>query len=441
MHGTLSPSLAGQTSLPRQRHAVATAILGNAFEWFDFTLYGFFAPVIATVLFPSANPFTALLLAIATFGVGFVTRPLGGIVLGIYADRRGRRPALALSALLMALGTALIAIAPTYAQAGIAAPLIAVVARLLQGFSAGGEMGGATAYLNEIAPPGKRAFYTSWIQASVGLAIVCGAMLGTLATSLLDAEALRAWGWRIPFALGVLIGPIGYVIRSRLDETPAFARAATEARTDSPLLEVVRRHRRAVLIGASIVILWTVCTYVLLFYMQTYAIHVLKLPSSAGFAGSMASGITMMLTAPLFGWLADRLGYQRVLSGAALAILALAYPLYAYLNHAPAAGTLIGVQIVFGLLSAAYTGPIPVAFADLFPTKVLSTGLSTAYNLTVMLIGGFAPFYLTWLSHAFDPMLAPVFYVMVAAVVSLAGTLLLRGAATDRGATQARGSR
>lgn len=194
MHGTLSPSLAGQTSLPRQRHAVATAILGNAFEWFDFTLYGFFAPVIATVLFPSANPFTALLLAIATFGVGFVTRPLGGIVLGIYADRRGRRPALALSALLMALGTALIAIAPTYAQAGIAAPVIAVIARLLQGFSAGGEMGGATAYLNEIAPPGKRAFYTSWIQASVGLAIVCGAMLGTLATSLLDAEALRAWG-------------------------------------------------------------------------------------------------------------------------------------------------------------------------------------------------------------------------------------------------------
>ncbi|MBX9431966.1 MFS transporter [Ralstonia nicotianae] len=436
MHGTFSPSLADQTRLPRRRHAVATAILGNAFEWFDFTLFGFFAPVIATVLFPSTNPFTALLLAIATFGVGFVTRPLGGIVLGIYADRRGRRPALALSALLMALGTALIAIAPTYAQAGIAAPLIAVAARLLQGFSAGGEMGGATAYLNEIAPPGRRAFYTSWIQASVGLAIVCGAMLGSLATSLLDAEALRAWGWRIPFALGVLIGPIGYVIRSRLDETPAFTKAAANARTNSPFLEVVKRHRREVLISASIVVMWTVCTYVLLFYMQTYAIHVLKLPASTGFAGSMASGVTMMLTAPLFGWLADRWGYKRVLSGAALSILALAYPLYSYLNHAPGAGSLICVQIVFGLLSAAYTGPIPAAFADLFPTRVLSTGLSTAYNLTVMLIGGFAPFYLTFLSHTFDPMLAPVVYVMVAAFVSFTGTLWLRPASNSGMATQ-----
>lgn len=433
--GTRSNNVTGQLPPARRRQAIAIAVLGNAFEWFDFTLYGFFAPVISTVLFPAANQFTALLLAIATFGVGFVTRPLGGFILGIYADRYGRRPALALSALLMALGTALIAIAPTYAQAGIAAPLIAVIARLVQGFSAGGEMGGATAYLNEIAPPGKRAFYTSWIQASVGLAIVCGASLGTLATSLLDAEALRSWGWRIPFALGVLIGPIGYVIRSRLEETPAFTKSNASDRAKSPLLEVVRHHRSAVFIGASIVVLWTVCTYVLLFYMQTYAIHVLKLHASTGFVGSMASGVTMLLTAPFFGWLADRLGYKRVLSGGALAILVLVYPLYSYLNQVPVAGTLVCVQIVFGLLSAAYTGPIPAAFADLFPTKVLSTGLSTAYNMTVMLIGGFAPFYLTWLSHTFDSTLAPVLYVTVAAAVSLAGSLGLRrfGVASNSG--------
>ena len=426
MHSTLLSNLENQTQLPRRRNAVATAILGNAFEWFDFTLYGFFAPIIAKVLFPSTNELTALLLAIATFGVGFVTRPLGGIVLGVYADRRGRRPALALSALLMALGTGLIAIAPTYAQAGIAAPLVAVVARLLQGFSAGGEMGGATAYLNEIAPPGRRGFYTSWIQSSVGFAIVCGAMLGTLATSLLDTESLHSWGWRIPFALGVLIGPIGYFIRSRLDETPAFINARANVRTSSPLLEVVGRYRREVLISAAIVVMWTVCTYVLLFYMQTYSMHVLKLPAAAAFAGSMASGVVMMLMAPVFGWLADRLGYQRVLSGAALSILVLTYPLYAYLHHTPSAASLICVQVVFGLLSAAYTGPIPAAFADLFPTRVLSTGLSTAYNLTVMLVGGFAPFYLTFLAHTFDPILAPVAYVMIAAAVSLMGSRYLR---------------
>ncbi|GLU31574.1 MFS transporter [Trinickia caryophylli] len=431
MRGALltgQPHFAQRAQGPR---AIAAAALGNAFEWFDFTLYGFFAPIIATLLFPAADRLTALLLAVATFGVGFVMRPIGGIVLGTFADRRGRRPALALTALLMAIGTGMIACAPTYAQAGIWAPITVVIARLLQGFSAGGEMGGATAYLTEIAPPGARAYYASWIQAGVGLAILCGALLGTLMTTVLSADALHAWGWRVPFLIGVLIGPIGYVIRSRLDETPAFSAMVARARMHSPLADVAKRYRRETLVGFSLVFLWTVCSYVLLFYMPTYTSQVLGLAPSAGFVACLAGGATLMSVAPLAGRLADRHGGKWMMAGAAFAILVLAYPMFAFIHRTPTIAALLVFQVTFGVLIASYTGPILAEFARLFPTEVLSTGLSVAYNLAVMLFGGFAPFFITWLTHALDNALAPAFYVMAAALVSFAGTLMLRKPASD----------
>ncbi|MDN7735409.1 MULTISPECIES: MFS transporter [Burkholderia] len=431
MSGAILSDLPRRAPAARGWRAVWAASLGNAFEWFDFTLYGFFAPVIAVLLFPGADRLTALLLAVATFGVGFVMRPVGGIVLGILADRRGRRPALALTALLMALGTSLIACVPTYAQIGAWAPAIVVLARLLQGFSAGGEMGSAAAYLTEIAPPGQRTYYGSWIQSGVGFAILCGALIGTLMTTVLDTEALHAWGWRVPFLAGMLIGPIGYAIRSRLDETPAFAAIAARGPRRSPLAEVARGYRRETLVGISLVFLWTVCTYVLLFYMPTYTTQVLGLAPRAGFIACIAGGATLMVTAPLAGRLADRHGGKWLMAGAAFAILLLAYPMFAFINRVPTVAALIGFQLIFGLLIAGYTGPILAEFARLFPTAVLSTGLSLAYNLAVMLFGGFAPLFITWLTHALGDALAPAFYVMAAALVSLAGTLLLRSPRPD----------
>ncbi|RAR58424.1 MHS family proline/betaine transporter-like MFS transporter [Paraburkholderia unamae] len=429
MQGTLSPGVAHDaltTSARQRRRAIIATVLGNGLEWFDFTVYSFFAVIIAKLFFPTGNELTSVLLTVATFGVGFVMRPVGGIVLGVYADKVGRKAALSLTILLMAFGTALIGLAPTYEQAGIAAPLLIVVARLIQGFSAGGEMGGATAFLTEYAPPGKRAYYSSWIQSSIGFAVLLGAATGTFVTSSLDAASLHSWGWRLPFLIGILVGPVGYFIRSHMDETPAFSAVEAQAKDNSPLKEVFARFPRETFASFSMVILWTVCTYVLLFYMPTYSVRTLHLPQSTGFAAGMVGGFMIMCGSPVIGKLADVWGRRVFLSGAAFAILVLAWPMFAWINRAPGFASLIVFQAVFGVLIAAYTGPILAAFAELFPTKVLSTGLSVAYNFAVTIFGGFAPFLITWLIARTGSNMAPALYVIVAAAISLVGTFYVK---------------
>jgi len=429
MQGTLSPATPHAPALGTQRRrAIVATVLGNGLEWFDFTVYSFFAVTIAKLFFPTGNELTSVLLTVATFGVGFFMRPVGGIVLGIYADKVGRKAALSLTILLMAFGTALIGIAPTFEQAGIFAPLVIVVARLLQGFSAGGEMGGATAFLTEYAPPEKRAFYSSWIQSSIGFAVLLGAATGAFVTSSLDAAALNSWGWRVPFLLGIIVGPVGYYIRSHIDETPAFAAVSDEAKAKSPLAEVLSNFPRETFASFSMVILWTVCTYVLLFYMPTYSVRTLHLPQSTGLVAGMMGGLMIMCFSPVIGTLADRYGRRPFLSGAALAILVLAWPMFAWINAAPGLASLLVFQAVFGVLIAAYTGPILAAFAELFPTKVLSTGLSVAYNFAVTIFGGFAPFLITWLIAKTGSNMAPAIYVMIAAAISFAGTRFIKDA-------------
>ncbi|MFJ3059277.1 MFS transporter [Herbaspirillum sp. NPDC087042] len=425
MQGTTLP--AGGITLVsnnQRRRAIIATVIGNGLEWFDFTVYSFFAVIIAKLFFPTGNELTSLLLAVATFGVGFFMRPVGGILLGIYADRVGRKAALSVTILLMAVGTTLIGLAPTYESIGLFAPLIIVVARLLQGFSAGGEMGSATAFLTEYAPERERAYYSSWIQASIGVAVLLGAAVGTFVTASLDAESLASWGWRLPFLLGIVIGPVGYYIRNHLEETPTFLEE--KDKTDSPLKEVIRDFPRETSASFSMVILWTVCTYVLLFYMPTYSIKVLKLPQSTGFIAGMVGGLCIMLLAPVVGRLADRIGRRPFLSGSALLILVLAYPMFTYINMAPSLSSLLLFQLVFGVLIAAYTGPILAAFSELFPAKVLSTGLSVAYNLAVTIFGGFASFFITWLISATGSTMAPAFYVMIAAAISFIGTRFVR---------------
>ncbi|NUO88029.1 MAG: MFS transporter [Cupriavidus sp.] len=419
------PTQAAPAIQPSQRRrAIIATVIGNGLEWFDFTVYSFFAVIIARLFFPTGNDLSSLLLAVATFGVGFFMRPVGGIVLGVYADRVGRKAALSLTILLMALGTTLIGIAPTYDQIGVLAPLLIVVARLMQGFSAGGEMGGATAFLTEYAPARQRAYYSSWIQASIGVAVLLGAAVGTFVTSSLSPEALNSWGWRLPFLLGIVIGPVGYYIRHHLDETPAFR--DTAERADSPLKEIFQAYPRETTASFSMVILWTVCTYVLLFYMPTYAVKVLKVPQADGFVAGMAGGCAIMVFAPLVGLLADRIGRRVLLSGSALLILVLAWPMFAYINHVPGLASLLVFQLVFGVLIATYTGPILAAFSELFPARVLSTGLSVAYNFAVTIFGGFASFIITWLIATTGSSMAPAIYVMIAAAISLVGTRFVR---------------
>ena len=413
-----------QDNLARQRrHAIVATVIGNGLEWFDFTVYSFFAAIIAKQFFPTGDDLSSFLLAVATFGVGFFMRPVGGIVLGIYSDRVGRKAALSLTILLMAAGTAMIGLAPTYDQIGLAAPLIIVLARLLQGFSAGGEMGGATAFLTEYAPPNQRAYYSAWIQSSIGFAVLLGAAVGTFVTTELDKASLESWGWRVPFIVGMLIGPVGFYIRNKIDETPTFQHAE---KSDTPLRDVFSQYPRETLASFSMVVLWTICTYVLLFYMPTYAQRVLHLPASYGFTAGMVGGAMILVFAPVVGRLADRFGRRPFLSGSALLILLLAWPMFTYLNVSPGLPSLLTFQIVFGLLIACYTGPILAAFAELFPAKVLSTGLSVAYNFAVTIFGGFAALIITWLIARTGSNMAPAIYVIVAAAISQIGTRFVK---------------
>lgn len=415
---TSSPARSGQA-----RRAVVATVIGNGLEWFDFTVYSFFSVVIAKVFFPTGSELSSYLLALATFGVGFFMRPVGGIVLGIYSDKHGRKAALSLTILLMALGTFIIAVTPSFAQIGFIAPVLIVLARLLQGFSAGGEMGSATAFLTEHAPAGRKAFYSSWIQASIGVAVLLGSGLGALLSTYLTQAQLESWGWRVPFLIGTLIGPIGFYIRSRIDETPAYAQAQ---RTESPLREVLRTYPRQTLISFSLVVLWTVCTYAILFYIPSYATRVLNLPSWMGFCASMVGGGVLIVATPIVGALADKQGRRPWLLCSALAIFVSVYPMFYYINHVPGLASLLVFELVLGLMIAGYIGSILAAFGELLPTHVLSTGLSVAYNFAVTLFGGFATFTITALIAQAGSNLAPAFYIMFAAAVSGTGALLFR---------------
>lgn len=409
-----------QTPAVRQsgKGRTLAAVLGNLLETYDFAVYGYFAAVISPLFFPTGSATASLLLAVATFGVGFVMRPVGAIVLGSLADRRGRKAALSLTIWLMAAGTAMIGLAPTYESIGVFAPLIILLARLVQGFSAGGEVGSATAFLIEHAPPGRRGLHGSWQQASQAAGLLAGSLVGAGVTGLLDKPDLQSWGWRVPFLLGLVIGPIGVYIRSKTDEPADFVAVADKAR--SPLRTALRDHRKAIVAGFGITITWTVCTYFFLIYMPTFASRELGVPSGTALLVNALSLVVILVLAPVFGSLSDRIGRRGLLLGSAVAVAVLAYPALALLTATRGILALIVFQLVFATIVAAFTGVAPAAIAELCPPEVRSTGFSIAYNFAVTIFGGFAPFIATWLIAASGSRTSPAWYVCGAVVLSVA---------------------
>ncbi|WP_425127936.1 MFS transporter [Burkholderia gladioli] len=400
------------------RSAVIAAVIGNALEWYDFTVFSFMVVVIAELFFPSFSEYASLLLTTATFGVAFFMRPIGGIVLGLYADRAGRKAALSLVILLMTAGIFLIAAAPTYAAIGIGAPLLIVFGRLLQGFSAGGEFGSATAMLIEAAPRGRRGFYGSWQMSSQSAALLVGALVGTLVTHGLSSEALHAWGWRVPFLLGLLIGPIGYYLRRHLADSEVFLASKASARRVT-LGEVFAQHGREVLCGLGSVIALTVTIYVLISYLPTFAVKQLKLPYAESFYAVIVGGLLLTVLTPLAGAWSDRIGRKTLSLWSLVATLVLIYPLFLWLDAAPSVGRLVLVQGLLAITLSGYYGPFGAMIAELFPAQVRSTGLSLAYNVAVMLFGGFGQFIVTWLIKATGTPLAPTYYVMAGLALSV----------------------
>jgi MHS family proline/betaine transporter-like MFS transporter len=411
---------AARTS-PHAWRVIVSASIGNALEWFDLVVYGFFAVTIAKLFFPTGNDTVSLLLTLGTFGVSFFMRPLGAVVIGAYADRAGRKAALTLSIVLMMIGTLLIAIMPTYAAIGVLAPVGIVIARMVQGFSAGGEFGSATAFLAEHAPQ-RRGFFSSWQVASQGLTTLLAAGFGALLTGNLSAEAMASWGWRIPFFFGLLIGPVAYYIRRRLDETPEFLDIEP---TQSPLRDTFASQKERLLLAIGVVVMATVATYLVL-YMPTYAVKQLGLPSSAAFSAVLLTGVVQLIVAPIVGHWSDTHGRIKPMLAAAVALLILVYPMFRYLDANPTFGSLMVFQIVLGLLMTTYFGALPALLTELFPVQVRTTGLSLGYNIAATVFGGFAPFIITWLIGATGNKLAPSFYLIFAAVISIAALLRSR---------------
>jgi len=414
---------------------VTAAVIGNALEWYDFIVYGFVAKMFADAFFPSDDPSTSLLKALSVFGVGFFMRPVGGILLGIYADRKGRKAALQMIIILMTIAIALMTFAPPYTAIGLGAPIIIVIARMLQGFATGGEFASATAFLVESAPGNRRGLYGSWQLFGQCLAVFAGNGMGALVTGLLEPEAVSSWGWRVPFAIGLLIAPVGLWIRKHMEETEDFVRVS-KTEKPVPLLNVLRDNPRSLFVTLGSTIVGTATFYVILVNMPNFATTALGLPSTQVFIVQMVSVALMTIVIPLAGLWSDMWGRKPVLVIGSLGVGVLIYPLYTWLAAAPSLEKLLVTQLLLCLFIGISYGPAPTAMAEQWTTRVRSSGIAVAYNMAVMLFGGFAPFLVTWLVKTTNNPVSAAWYVLLGVAIGLVSYAFMRDASPAAQARQ-----
>ncbi|CDY77095.1 Citrate-proton symporter [Caballeronia glathei] len=405
------PGVSSDTGI--YRLIVATSV-GNALEFYDLVVYGYFASTLSRLFFPTSDKTVSLLLTLGTFALLYLARPVGAFVLGSYSDRKGRKASLTLSIGMMTLGTGMVALMPDYAAIGVIAPIGIFLSRLLQGFSAGGEFGSSTAFLIEHVPE-RSGFMSSWQFASQGASVLLASAFGAVLTGTLDAHQLESWGWRIPFLFGMLIGPIGWYIRRHIDETPEFEHAEKAV---SPIREVLTEQKERVLVSIGSLVLTTTANYMLL-YMPTYAARQLGLAPSYGFIATLVAGFIVMMLTPLVGHWSDKVGRTRIMLGAGSLFFVTIYPAFMFMNAHPSLLTLLAAVIWVAVLKAVYFAPIPALMSDLFPTRTRTTGMAVGYNLGTTIFGGFTPLAVAALIAATGNNLAPGFYLMIAAMVSL----------------------
>jgi MHS family proline/betaine transporter-like MFS transporter len=393
---------------------LAAAAIGNALEWYDILIYGYFAVTISRLFFPHSDPTTALLLTFGTFGVSYLVRPLGAIVLGAYGDRVGRRAAMLLSIVIMTIGTGMMAIVPTYDSIGVAAPILVLIARLLQGFAVAGEFGSATAFLVEHSKT-RKGYFAAFQWFGQGLAAVLASLFGVILTGWLTADQLASWGWRVPFFFGMLIGPIGLYIRKHVNESPEFQ---SQGAAKAPVRDLFAGHWDRLLMCIGIVVLSTSANYIIL-YMPTYAIKQLHLPQLLGFIATLLGGLLLTFGAPLFGHLSDKVGRVTVMSVVCLLFVVSAYPAFVLLVAHPTLAGIVGMVCWLSILKAAYSGTLPALMAELFPVSTRTTGIALSYNVAVPIFGGFAPLIAAWLVRTTGSPLAPSFYLIGTSLLSL----------------------
>lgn len=399
---------------------IVAASVGNALEFYEILVYGYFAVVISKVFFPAASDAVSLLVTLGTVGISFLARPVGALFLGDYGDRRGRKKALTLSIVLMTIGTGLMTIMPSYATLGFLSPILVILARLLQGFSVGGEFASSTTFLVEHRPD-RAGFFASWQWASQGLAALVATGFGVLLSGTMSTADLQSWGWRIPFGFGLLIGPVGYYIRSALSETPEFLGAPPPRQ---PMRELIVTQWDRLLLVTGAVVISTSSQYMLV-YMPTYAIRELHLPQYLSYTAAVSAAALQTIVVPFVGLWVDKVGQSRVMLGAAALFFLTAYPAFALLAAHASLPTLIAMVCWIALLKSCYSGALPSYMAKVFPAATRVSGLSLSYNIGVTIFGGFAPFFAQSLVDLSGSKLAPSFYIMATALLSLAALIVL----------------
>ena len=402
---------------PLRRLIVASSI-GNALEWFDFAAYGFFAVTISRLFFPTHDDTISLLLTFGTFGLSYVFRPLGALILGRYADRRGRKASLLMSLTLTTIGTLICACIPTYASIGIAAPIGMMIARILISFSTGGEFGSGTALMIE-QPSKRKAFLASWQFSSQGMSTLLASFAGLLLSTQLTPAQIESWGWRAPFVFGLLIAPVGLYIRKYIDDTLPAETSRTSRASVAPIRDLLLHHKGRVALAAGIMAVSTAASYLMILYMPTYAVKQLHMPASSGFAATVVTGAILMIMTPFMGHLADRYGRSRMMVASAAGTLITIVPCFYWLIQAPSFALLMSIMVLAGVLKAVYFGPLAAVLSSLFPTEMRSTGLGFSYNIGVMVFGGFTPWLVTALIDWTGNPVSPSFYLMGCAVLSL----------------------
>jgi MFS family permease len=411
---------------PSMHRMIVAAMIGNVLEWFDFVVYGFFAVTIAEVFFPTDNPTVSLLITFGAFGLAYFVRPLGAIVVGSYTDRAGRKAGLLLSIALMMIGTTLMALTPGYATIGIAAPILLTLARLLQGFSVGGEFGSAVSFLAEHAGA-RRGFSASWAFATGGMITVLASLFGVTLTTLLSHEQLVDWGWRIPYVFGMLVGPAGLYIRAKMVETPEFLEA--EKPETIPIADLLRRYPLETLLALGISIISNASFYILA-YIPTYGVKTLHLPQSAGFTATLIGGLILAIGCPFAGHWSDKMASRPLLMVITCCLFVLTpYPAFYLMTAWPSLATCVIAVAWLQLVKAGYSGVLPSLMADQFPVETRAVGVAFGYSISVSVFGGLAPLIATWLISQTGDSLSPSYYLMFCGLLSLAALMAIQARA------------
>ena len=402
-----------------RRRAVWAGIAGQILEWFDYAVYGTLAPILSVVFFPTKDPVISILLTLLAFGVGFVMRPLGSVLFGHIGDKYGRKAALSGTIYIMAIATASIGFIPSYASIGIAAPLILTTCRLLQGVSTGGEWGGSTAFLVEYAKSKGRGFLGSWQQAGAVVGFMIGALLGVILTNFMSKASLTAWGWRLPFICGsVILGYVGWFIRSQIEDTPSFREAEQKKQVvRNPVLTSLRENWVGVLQAGGLSTGWNAGFYLVLTFMPTYITTTLKLPLNLSLLTNMFTCMAFIILTPTMGHISDKIGRKKVLFTSCFCYLFFTYPIFLYMRDGTFFKVLLA-QFILCLFASMFSGPGVAFIAEMFPTNVRMSTL-IGYNVMAALAGGMGPFYCAYLVRLTHNSAAPSFYMMAAITVSI----------------------